>query len=77
MLLVFDKLWSKAGAYVLGALAVAGAVLKYGYDKKQEGSRDLRDKINKETQNVENKWADIDRRSTDVDDALERLRRDN
>lgn len=77
MLSVFNTLWSKAGAYVLGALAVAGAVLKYGYDKKQEGSRELRDKINKETADVQQKWDDIDRSNTSVDDALDRLSRNS
>lgn len=73
MLLVFKLLWDKIGAYVLLGLGALAVLFKYGYDKKQEGARDLRDKINKETQDVQKKWDEIDRRSTDVDNALDRL----
>lgn len=77
MLLVFKTLWDKFAVWIIGALAVLGAILKYGYDKKQEGARDLRDKINKETQDVEKKWTDIDRSNASVDDALDRLSRNS
>lgn len=73
MLLAFKLMWNKFSVYIVGALAILGALWKYGYDKKQEGSRELRDKINKETENVTKKWDDIDRRNTSVDDALDRL----
>lgn len=73
MLLAFKLMWNKFSVYIVGALAILGALWKYGYDKKQEGSRELRDTINKETENVTKKWDDIDRRNTSVDDALDRL----
>lgn len=77
MLLVFKTLFDKVWGYVVLAGVVVLAILGYGAKKKQEGASALRDKINKESQDVEKKWAEIDSRNTSVDDALERLRRNN
>lgn len=77
MLLVFKTLWSRAGAWLIVAGMVIAAVLKYGHDKKEEGEANLRNKINKETQDVKDKWSEIDRDNRTVDDALERLSRDD
>jgi hypothetical protein len=77
MLLAFKALFDK----VWGYLAIAGvlilAVLGYGAKQRSDGAAAHRDKVNKETQDVEKKWAEIDSRSPSVDDALDRLRRNN
>lgn len=81
MLLVFKTfvlgLWDKVGVYVLMALGAFALLFKYGYDKKKEGANELRSDINQKSMDVMEKWAEIDSRTPNVDDALDRLRRNN
>lgn len=73
MLQVFKLIWEKIGVYIAIAGAALISLFAYGQTKKRQGASELRDKINKETQDVQKKWDEVDRRSTSVDDALDRL----
>lgn len=55
-------------------MALLGALLKYGADKKAEGARTVTDEINKKSQKVQDDWDKIDRTNPTVDESLNRLR---
>lgn len=67
--------WAKVVAVGAILLALLGALLKFGMDKKAEGARDLKDKINEKNQKVQDDWDQIDRTNPTVDQSLDRLRK--
>lgn len=77
MLLAFKALWDKIGVYVVLIGTALASLFVYGQNKKRQGASELRDKVNKESENVQRKWDEIDRHNPSVDDALDRLSRNS
>lgn len=75
MMTLLNDLWVKLAALGVVVLALLGALLKYGSNKKAEGARTVTDEINKKSQEVQNEWDKIDRTNPTVDESLGRLRK--
>ena len=65
------KLWPYL-AFFVGGMAVWGGLKASG---RKEGRQEVINKVNNESRKIQDKWSEIDARTPDYDDAIDRLRR--